>query len=318
MSHLSEFASSPAPRRLSTLLTVMVFAASGCTAPAPSAPERLTGGVENIGAATASAYAEFGADNEPISLGLAFSSNLFGELPSGASDGKRCFDRDGDGTIANPAECNMWHEWAIPLPDAAASRSDIPFKWALLNYNPMGHIPPGVYDVPHFDMHFMIPSMEEVFAIEPGPCGPEFVRCDQFEVASRPLPPNYKAADFVNVGAIAPAMGNHLIDTTAAEMRGVPFTRTWIYGTYDGEVTYYEEMVTSAYLMGRPSECFAIKSPPAVGLAGYYPTESCLRYLPESDEYTVSIEGFVYRDASPPDPLPVAISDGNPTGQGTD
>lgn len=308
MSSPSEFSRSQVTQCLAALLTLIVFASSGCTPAPPSESARVIGGVEHIGAATASAYAEFGENNEPLALGLVFSSNFFDELPTGHSDGKRCFDRDGDGTVVQPAECNMWHEWALTLPDEVTSRADVPFKWALLNYNPMGHIPPGVYDAPHFDMHFVIPSMEEVFAIEPGPCGPEFVRCDQFEVASRPLPPNYKAADFVDVGAVAPAMGNHLIDTTATEFHGVPFTRTWVYGTYDGKVTYYEEMVTSAYLQGRPSECFAIKSPPAVGIAGFYPTESCLRYVPETDEYTVSLEGFVFRDASPPDPIPDSAS----------
>lgn len=272
-------------------------------AAAPAA--RITGGVTRVGAATAVAFAELGPEAAPVALGVALSSDFFDELPTDLSDEHQCFDRDGDGAVARPAECNPWHEWVIPLPDEVASREDIPFKWSLMNWNPTGHIPPGIYDSPHFDVHFYIAPIEDVLAIEPGPCGPEFVRCDQYEIARRPLPPNYMPADYQDVEAVAPAMGNHLIDLTSAEFHGQPFTRTWIYGIYDGEVTYYEEMVALDYLRSRPSECFAIKSPPAVGLAGYYPTLSCLRYLPESDEYTVSMEGFEYREASPPDPIPV-------------
>ena len=43
---------------------------------------------------------------------------------------------------------------------AASARADIPFKWVLLNWTPHGHIPPGVYDTPHFDVHFYLDSIE--------------------------------------------------------------------------------------------------------------------------------------------------------------
>jgi len=31
-------------------------------------------------------------------------------------------------------------------------------------------------------------------------------------------------------------MGNHLLDLTGPEFNKQPFTRTWIYGAYDGKV----------------------------------------------------------------------------------
>ena len=122
---------------------------------------------------------------------------------------------------------------------------------------------------------FDIEPIESVFAIESGPCGPEFVRCDQFEVGKKQPPPNYVAPDYIDVEAVAPAMGNHLVDPTSPEFSGEPFTRTWIYGAYDGRITFYEEMVSRAFLMEQPSECFDIKSPPAVAVRGYYPTAVC-------------------------------------------
>jgi hypothetical protein len=128
------------------------------------------------------------------------------------------------------------------------------------------------------------------------------VRCDQFKLATKPLPANYMHADFKNVGAVAPAMGNHLIDPTSPEFNGRKFTRTWIYGVYDGRVTFYEEMLTRDYLLSRPSACFPIKVAPAVGVRGYYPTQSCIRHLAQTNEYTVSMENFVLREASAPQP----------------
>ena len=164
-------------------------------------------------------------------------------------------------------------------------------------------MPPGVFDKPHFDVHFYIEPIENVFALQRGTCGPEFLRCDQFAQARKPVPRNYVPPNFQDVGAAAPAMGNHLLDPTTPEFHGEAFKRTWIYGVYDGRVTFYEEMVALSFMMSKPDVCFPIQSPGAVALAGYYPTRSCVRYTPGKDEYTVSIEDFVLRKASPPEPL---------------
>jgi hypothetical protein len=41
---------------------------------------------------------------------------------------------------------------------------------------------------------------------------------------------------------------------------------------------------------------------------GYYPTRSCVRYKPGKDEYTVSMEDFLLRQASPSGPVREAAS----------
>lgn len=285
--------------------TASLFAALsilGCTANIRTgdANERLLGANSRVGHGSVSSYAEFDRDGAPKAIGVVFQASALEGLPSTHSDGHHCFDHDKDGKFDLDKECFGTHEWVIPLPSEVARRSDIPFKWAGLNWNAHGHIPPGVYDVPHFDVHFYMEPIEKIFAIEPGTCGPENVRCDQFKLATRPLPSNYMHADFTNVNAVAPAMGNHLVDLTSPEFNGKKFTQTWIYGVYDGRVTFYEEMLTREYLLGRPTACFPLKSPPAVGVRGYYPTQHCIRYLPQSNEYTVSMENFVLREASAP------------------
>ena len=195
------------PLRISVVVAVTLVVFVGCDQRLPGGlTERALGAVAHVGAATASSYAEFEESGAPLAIGLVFSSNFFEELPTEVSDFHQCFDRDSNGVVDRSTECNQWHEWVIPLPSVVASRSDIPFKWSLLNWNPVGHIPPGVYDTPHFDIHFYIAPIEDVFALEPGPCGPEFIRCDQFEVGKRPVPPNYLAPDYQDVDAVAPAM----------------------------------------------------------------------------------------------------------------
>jgi hypothetical protein len=292
------------------LIALIVVGCGGNVDSSDGQTERTLGAVSHVGSAAAQSYAEFDESGHPLAIGLVFSSDYFDALPAEPSDLHHCFDRDDDGVVDSSSECLHEHEWVIPLPSAVASRSDIPFKWSLLNWNPNGHMPPGIYDVPHLDIHFYMEPIERVFAIESGPCGPEFVRCDEFEIGKRPVPPNYVAPDYQDVDAVAPAMGNHLVDLTSSEFKGEPFTRTWIYGAYDGRITFYEEMVTLAYLLEQRSECFDIKSAAAVATRGFYPTASCSRYDPETGEYTVSMEGFVLREASPPEPVPASVSAG--------
>jgi len=273
---------------------------TGCN-PAPETGGRILGQYAAVGKGTITSYAEFTDAEAPSAIGIVYSAGALDGLPTSHSDEHHCFDRDADGTVDRTMECLASHEAVIPLPDAAAGRADMPFKWVLFNWNPVGHIPPGVYDVPHFDVHFYIQPIAEVFAIEVGPCGPEFVRCDQFELGKKPLPANFAPPDYQDVEAVAPAMGNHLIDVTGPEFNGDEWKRSFIFGLYDGAVTFYEEMLTRAYLLSQPDVCNPIKSPPAVGLSGFYPTQSCIRYDSSTGEYTVSLEEFSYREASAPE-----------------
>lgn len=281
---------------------------AGCSSK-PSANDRALGQSWGFGNGTITTYAEVDGDRVPTAIGVIFSSDSLDGMPAEPSDQHHCFDRDSNGTVDPHMECFMSHEAVIPLPDLVATRKDIPFKWVLFNWNPMGHIPPEIYDVPHFDVHFYIEPIANVFAIQDGPCGPEFVRCDQFERARKPLPANYMPPDYTNVDAVAPAMGNHLIDLTGPEFNGEKWQRNWIYGIYDGRITFYEEMLTLEYLKSQPDKCNAIKSPPAVALSGFYPTLSCVRHDAASGEYLVSMEGFTYREASDPEPPREATSD---------
>jgi hypothetical protein len=290
--------------RLMIFFVVAVLAVGGCASePAGTSASRTMGWQLNLGGGTVSRYAEVESNGVPSAIGVVWSSSALERLPSD-SDEHRCFGRNKDGAMDAGTKCQHTHEFVIPLPDAVARRNDIPFKWVLLNWNPAGHIPPGVYDVPHFDVHFEMGPIADVFAIEPGPCGPELVRCDQFQTARKPLASNYVAADYVDVGAVVPAMGNHLIDTSGPEFQKQPFTRSWIYGVYDGKVIFYEAMVTRAYMLSKPSSCLPIKAPKAVAASGLYPTEYCVRHDATTGEHSVSMEKFMRCDASAPETVP--------------
>ncbi|HEY7597085.1 MAG TPA: hypothetical protein VH969_28315, partial [Actinophytocola sp.] len=101
---------------------------------------------------------------------------------------------------------------------------------------------------------------------------------------------------------VEPAMGNHLVDPTAPEFNGTPFTHTWIYGVWNTKVTFFEPMITHAWFAGLRDGsindgCFDFKLPSAWQESGWYPTKYCLRHRDNRSDLTISLENFVHRHA---------------------
>jgi hypothetical protein len=255
-----------------------------------------------LGNGTLTAYSQ-SEGSRPIAIGLVMTDSVLDGLPTDPpTDGKWCFDKDGNGTVDPMAECTGGYENQLDLPSGFTSTADTPFTFLLANWNPHGHIPVGVYDVPHFDVHFYTGTDAQRTAIRPGPC-PVLVNCDDYAKGKALPASKYIAPDFTDVDAVEPAMGNHLVDPTGPEFNGVPFTRTWIYGVYDTKVTFYEPMVTHQYFSGLRNGsiadgCFDFKLPSAFQESAYYPTKYCLRHRDSRGDITVSLENFVHRDAS--------------------
>lgn len=235
----------------------------------------------------------------PVAVGTALTAGALEDLPTEPTDHHHCFDVNGDGKIDEMTECTGGHEHILDLPRTLLTLPGMPLKWTLLNWNPMGHPPPGIYDKPHFDVHFYLQPKAERDAIRPGPCR-GVINCDDFATAVKPLPPEYQPADHVNKGLTEVAMGNHLPDPTSGEWHGQPFTRTFIYGDYDARITFLEPMVTRAYLRqieagAAPGGCSAVKQPQAWQQPGWYPQQYCVRYERMRREFTISLEDFAQR-----------------------
>ncbi len=170
---------------------------------------------------------------------------------------------------------------SLALPGSSASS---PFTHVLLDWAPHGHVPPGVYDVPHFDVHFYIVPEAERLAVEGAPE-------DTVPVQERYLP-----AGYISTVEVVPAMGVHWADGAAPELNGEPFTQTFLYGYYKGRLTFFEPMITQAYFEQRTDATFSIKQPEAYRATGKrYPTQYTIRYDERVGEYTVSLEGMADR-----------------------
>ncbi|MDH6575356.1 hypothetical protein [Kitasatospora sp. MAP5-34] len=308
MAHASRHC--PAPLR-----SLVVLALAGLTAailPGPGAaladdsscrtggprPRTSYGTAEPLGSGTVRTYAELDG-KRPVAVGVVLTRSALDNLPTEMTDRKRCFDVNGDGVIEEATECAGGHEHILDLPPALLALPGMPLEWSLLNWQPMGHGPVGVYDKPHLDVHFYLQPKAERDAIRPGPCG-IVINCEDFATATKPVPPEYLPADHGDKGLAEVGMGNHLPDLTAGEWHGVPFDRTFIYGAYDARITFLEPMITVADLQrteaGTASgKCADIKQPQAWQQPGWYPRQYCVRYRGDRQQFTISLEDFSRR-----------------------
>jgi hypothetical protein len=251
----------------------------------------VRGRVETMGAGTVQSFLRLDSKGAPLAIGVTLSAEALEQLPQSPNTVSRCFDLDGNGKHTGH-ECIGDVERILDVP--VADSSGLPFKWITVNWNAAGH--PAPYNRPHFDFHFYAVDREVVEGITPGHCG-ELVDCGHFTRATRPVPAQYLPGGHINVGAVVPRMGNHLLDSQSPEIKdSLPFTRTFIYGAYEGELIFWEPMITLDFLRKTRDTCFGISQPVGFRQAGYYPTQYCVREN-QGGERTVSLERFRYSQA---------------------
>lgn len=176
-------------------------------------------------------------------------------------------------------------EYVLELPQAAAA---IPFDHVTLGWNPHGHFPPGVYDVPHFDVHFNMIDNATRVAIPGIP--PPYM--------DPAVPPQYVPSGYVQTPGVEPAMGAHWVDILSAEFQpGGIFTNTLILGSFNADVIFWEPMVTLQYLMSHPDDVRPVRQAAAYQVSGYYPTTYSVLFNESPDEFTISLDGLVFREA---------------------
>lgn len=174
---------------------------------------------------------------------------------------------------------------SLKLPAQAVNT---PFTHVLLDWNPKGHEPEFIYGKPHFDFHFYMSTEAERLAIPPYE-----VDSTKFKIAPAAA---YLPANYVHFPAGVPQMGSHCLDVTSPELSGAPFTETFIYGAYDGKVTFYEPMITGDFVKNNPNFQRAIPQPARFQKAGWYPTK--MRLAKVDGVTSIILEGFVKQPGS--------------------
>jgi hypothetical protein len=251
------------------------IALAACGESTASEPASLTsyGAPLPLGSGTARVYAQF-ANGAPAEVGVALSEAAFAGLPA-------------DGAAGGMPMPDGHHTYVSILQMPA--RNPTPYRFVALDWNPAGHMPPGIYDQPHFDFHFFSTTEAARGAIVP--TDPEFDAKGERVPGAELLP-----AGYTKLPGAVPLMGAHWVDPTSPELNGQLFTRTFLYGTWDGELIFAEPMVTKAFLEAKPDFRAPIATPARYAAAGYYPTEYRVYWNAAAKEYRVALAGLAKRN----------------------
>jgi hypothetical protein len=210
-----------------------------------------------MGSGTARAYVTLDRAGAPTDLGLAVSETALTGLPAAAA------------------------EFVFTLPSQASTTA---FKHAVINWLPVGH-PPLVYTVPHFDFHFYTIQNAERAAI---------VSVTDAKMVLLPT------AEFIPAGYVtgmaSVGMGLHWGDPASPERNGQPFTKTFIYGSYDGAFIFEEPMIAKSYLETKPAKVVTpVKLPVQYAARGYHATSYTVEYDAGTKEYKIALASLVSR-----------------------
>lgn len=238
-----------------------------------------------LGKGVARAWVSLNRQGEPLSVGVKVSERAIESL---MKEAEKNHERE--------EEHEEHQSFVLELPKQAESTL---YDHFTLDWNPHGHPAPGIYDLPHFDVHAYMISEEEKVAIVPlAPFGENGE--PQFDESPAP---EFMPQDYFLEPGIVPAMGAHLLDEIAPEFHGETFTQTFIYGSYKGEIIFHEPMVTVAWLkelkqMEHPNAVFEIKQPDKYQKEGYYPLKYGFMYDHTPGEYVISLDELVFQSGT--------------------
>jgi hypothetical protein len=212
-------------------------------------------------------WVKLDSQDRPESIGISLDDKALNSVPG----------PDGSGHMEHDESNNFVLKFH-PKADAT------PFKHVWLNWNPNGHPPVGVYNKPHFDVHFYtVTSAErETFV--------DTAKLNKNIAASGYIPANHLGVDPL------PQMGHHYVDLASPELAGQPFTQTFIFGSYDTKPVFWEPMITLEFLKNTTNFERPIPQPAKYDKTGYYPTK--MRVTKQNGVTNVIFEGFVLRQAS--------------------
>jgi hypothetical protein len=242
---------------------------------------------------------------KPLEIGVAMSEKSLEGLPApmpmpASSDAK--------GHDHAAMQMNMY---LLDLP----AQNPTQYKFVQFDWNPAGHEPEGVYTLPHFDFHFYTVGKDVRESIVPS--DPLYAQ----KAASYPAP-QYRAPFYIDASTAAggappaavtvPQMGLHWLDVRSPELQGLaghpenfkPFTKTFIYGSWDGQFIFDEPMITRAYILEKKTatdpavvdEVIPVSTAARYSPAGFYPSAYRITWDAQQKEYRIALTQLSWRD----------------------
>jgi hypothetical protein len=241
------------------------------------------GGMMHVKSFAAAVFAAAALAGSAVATTAASPAQQIGDRkPMGAGSAYSWVRRDAHGAVSGfglsfdekalKALPQAEQEIALALPAV----DGLPFRTAVIDWNPHGHPPEHVYTTPHFDFHFY--TIGEAARMAIAPSGP----AADAKPADAVLP-----AGFVTDGATVPMMGKHYLSPVNPEFSGGTFTATPILGYYGGHQIFVESMVTLEYLNGKPSLAKPFPQPAQIESKGFYPAQWSVSYDAAAHRYDI-------------------------------
>lgn len=243
------------------LVAIMIFGVASCK---KKGVDQIFRGTEmNMGTGKANSFFKVDKDGKPLELGF----EMTNETLIGLSTDPLNFAGNTFSFTLGAKELEL-----------------TPFDHIVINWNPAGHPPAGVYTIPHFDFHFYTITTAAQLAIPPYTPS----SAAMFDL----LPPTgYMPAGYIADAGGIPAMGKHW-----GMAPGATFTHTFIYGSYNGKMIFEEPMITLAELQATNSMSMSYTQPTLFEKAGkWYPTQYSHYKDASTNKYYVTLSGFVKR-----------------------
>jgi len=251
--------------RLSIPAASIAIACLVAAAPSLAAEKTFEGQAVKIGNGTARTIVRADPNGNLVSIGIILTEKALDGLPAARKNGPPNF------------------AYSLPMP-TNGPRTMI--NHAVVNWEPKGHPPSKVYDVPHFDFHFYLVSrahqMKVKFASDAASGDP----------SQQPPPESLPEGYIVPPGTAVPQMGVHAVNPSSPEFNGQPFTATFIYGYFNKKLTFIEPMASLAFLKSKQEFSAPLARPAMPPAKGSYPSRYSLRYDPASKSYAVELEGL--------------------------
>jgi hypothetical protein len=241
-----------------------------------ASPSRVAiayGPTVSFGQGSARAWVKTDSIGAPTAIGVAMTEAALNGLPT---------------TVSGPSPTALMGALALPAEAAGTGFDHVELGW-----NPNGHEPPQLYGVPHFDVHFYTVSTAAQMAIVPN--DPLYATKAANLPAAALVPAGYVPPPSPVAANAVPQMGVHWTDLKAPELNGKPFTKTFIFGSWDGKFIFLEPMVSKAYLESWPDDTQAIPQPAQWGAPGAYPTTYSVVYDAAAKEFRFTLGGLTKR-----------------------
>ena len=258
---------------------------------------RQYGAAQQVGNGTVRTYIVTDQKNggRPLEVGVALSEQALEGLPAPVE--------------STDPMANM-HMYTLELP----GRNPTQYRFVQFDWNPKGHEPDSVYTYAHFDFHFYTVPVEVRNSILPS--DPQYAAKAANYPAPEYRPPFYlDAATAANAPAAAvtiPMMGLHWLDVRSPELQKLtgnpagyrPFTKTFIYGTWDGQFIFDEPMITRAYILEKktatdPSvvdEVVPVPTAQKYSPAGFYPSAYRITWDAQQKEYRIALTQLSWKE----------------------